>query len=86
MNFNYCPNCGFALTHTALASNPPISVVECGRCGWMMRAGRAPSWNTVSNSTADLRGHGEITCIIDPDCRRHDCLRETCPHKEGKSE
>lgn len=55
MNFNYCPNCGYALIHSALASNPPIYVVECGRCGWMMREGRTPSWNTVSDSTDGTR-------------------------------
>lgn len=85
MNFNYCPNCGYALTHSALMSNPPIPVVECGRCGWEMREGRAPSWNTVSNSTAVPR-QTEYTCIIDPDCHKHDCPRETCPHKGGKNE
>lgn len=55
LNFNYCPNCGYALIHTALTSNPPILVVECSRCGWMMREGRSPSWNTASNSTEDIQ-------------------------------
>lgn len=69
MNFNYCPNCGHALTHTALTSNPPILVVECNRCGWMMREGRSPSWNTVSDSATDStqinwQFQGSITRVL----------------------
>ena len=55
MNFNYCPNCGHVLTHTALTSYPSILVVECNRCGWMMREGRSPSWNMASNSTEGVQ-------------------------------
>lgn len=51
MNWNYCPNCGQELCHTVLTCNPPISVTECTRCGWQIRDGRQPSWNTVSNGT-----------------------------------
>lgn len=55
MSFNYCPNCGCALSHSILASNPPIHVVKCGRCGWEMREGRAPSWNMVSDSSTQIK-------------------------------
>ncbi len=83
MNFNYCPNCGHALIHTALTSNPPILVVECSRCGWMMREGRAPSWNTVSDSTDDTRINWqpqEITTGVEYDL----ILRVPPEHKEER--
>lgn len=66
MNYNYCPNCGYRLTYIALASNPPIPVVKCDRCGWEMREGRAPSWDTVCNSTA-VPLQASFTCVIDTD-------------------
>lgn len=68
MNFNYCPNCGHTLVHSALTSNPPIPVVECNRCGWMMREGRSPSWDTVPDSTTygtkiNWQFQGNITSV-----------------------
>ena len=55
MNFNYCPNCGYKLTYIALASNPPIPVVKCDRCGWEMREGRGPYWYTATDSSGGTR-------------------------------
>lgn len=53
MNWNYCPNCGQKLQYSELAVMPPITVIECTRCGWEMREGRQLSWDTVPKYEVD---------------------------------
>lgn len=35
-----CPRCGEPVVYEAIATNPPITVVRCYKCGWSYEYGQ----------------------------------------------